>query len=99
MTISRRALLAASAAVLAAPSIVRAQAGKEFTVLLDWFVNPNHGPIMAAQELGYFRDAGLDTKIVPPTDPNDPPRLVAAGRGDVAVSYQHSLVLQAVQDI
>lgn len=99
MKLSRRTLLAASAALLAAPSIVRAQTGKEFTVLLDWFVNPNHGPIMAAQELGYFREAGLDARIVPPTDPNDPPRLVAAGRGDVAVSYQHSLVLQAVQDI
>ncbi len=98
MKFSRRTLLA-SAALLAVPSIVRAQAGKEFTVLLDWFVNPNHGPILAAQELGFFREAGLDAKIVPPADPNDPPRLVAAGRGDVAVSYPHTQIMQAVQEI
>ena len=101
MTMTRRTALAASLAALAAPSLVRTAAaqGQPFTLLLDWFVNPNHGPIMAAQELGYFREVGLDIKIIPPADPNDPPRLVAAGRGDVAVSYPHLQIRQAVDDI
>ena len=101
MTMTRRTALAASLAVLAAPALVRTAAaqGQPFTLLLDWFVNPNHGPIMAAQELGYFGEAGLDMKIIPPADPNDPPRLVAAGRGDVAVSYPHLQIRQAVDDI
>ncbi len=64
------------------------------TVLLDWFINPDHGPLYVAQELGYFRDAGLEVEMIAPADPNDPPRLVAAGRGDIAVSYQPQLHLQ-----
>ncbi|MBI3505475.1 MAG: ABC transporter substrate-binding protein [Proteobacteria bacterium] len=101
MQITRRTALAASLAALAAPALVRTAAaqGQPFTLLLDWFINPDHGPIMAAQELGYFREAGLDIRIIPPADPNDPPRLVAAGRGDVAVSYPHLQIRQAVDDI
>jgi len=94
----RRTLLKS---LLAAPFLAgtaSAQASA-FTLLLDWFINPNHGPILVAQELGYFRDAGLDMRIVPPSDPNDPPRLVAAGRGDVAVSYPHTQIFQAVRDV
>jgi putative hydroxymethylpyrimidine transport system substrate-binding protein len=32
--------------------------------------------------------------MIAPADPNDPPKLVAAGRGDVAISYQPQLHLQ-----
>ena len=98
MKLTRRTLLATSAAFLAAPALAQTRA-RPFEVLLDWFVNPNHGPLLVAQELGYFREAGLDARLIPPTDPNDPPRLVAAGRGDVAVSYPHTQIMQAVQDI
>ena len=69
-------------------------AADKFTVLLDWFVNPDHGPLFVAQERGYFREAGLDVTLIAPSDPNDPPRLVAAKRGDVAISYQPQLHIQ-----
>ena len=29
-------------------------ADDKMTVLLDWFINPDHGPIIVAQEKGYF---------------------------------------------
>ncbi len=48
-----------------------------------------------ALERGYFREAGLEVRIVAPADPNDPPKLVAAKRGDVAISYQPALTLHA----
>jgi putative hydroxymethylpyrimidine transport system substrate-binding protein len=67
---------------------------EKLTVLLDWFVNPDHGPLIIAQERGYFADAGLEVEFVQPADPNDPPKLVAAGQGDIAVSYQPQLHLQ-----
>lgn len=70
-----------------------ASAQDKLTLMLDWFVNPDHGPIVLAQELGYFADAGLEVEIVTPADPNDPPRMVAAGRVDLAVSYQPQLHL------
>ncbi|MBI6629592.1 ABC transporter substrate-binding protein [Pontibaca salina] len=65
----------------------------KLTVMLDWFVNPGHGPIVLAEELGYFADAGLEVELVSPADPNDPPRMAAAGRVDIAVSYQPELHL------
>ena len=72
-----------------------ALAADKLTVLLDWFVNPDHAPLIVAQEKGYFADAGLEVTLIAPADPSAPPRLVAAGKGDVAISYQPNLYLQA----
>ncbi len=71
----------------------------KFTVLLDWFVNPDHGPLFVAQERGYFAAAGLDVALIAPSDPNDPPRLVAARKGDVAISYQPQLHIQTSKNL
>ncbi len=86
-----RRLLAPIAALLL--FTLPATAQDKLTVMLDWFVNPGHGPIVLADELGYFADAGLDVELVAPSDPNDPPRMAAAGRVDIAVSYQPELHL------
>tara|TARA_R110002073_G_scaffold66468_2_gene165860 strand:- start:342 stop:1280 length:939 start_codon:yes stop_codon:yes gene_type:complete len=67
---------------------------EELKVMLDWFVNPDHGPLYVAKERGYFKDAGLEVVLQPPADPNDPPKLVAARKYDLAVSYQPQLHLQ-----
>lgn len=75
-------------------SATPAFAADEMTLLLDWFINPDHGPIIVAQENGYFADVDLDVEIIPPADPSAPPRLVAAGQADLAVSYQPQLHLQ-----
>lgn len=83
-------LITAIALLAAAP----AWAEDKMTVLLDWFINPDHGPIILAQENGYFAEQGLEVEIVPPADPSAPPRLVAAGQADLAVSYQPQLHLQ-----
>ena len=69
-------------------------AADKITLILDWFVNPDHGPIIIAQEKGFFAEQGLEVEIVPPADPADPPKLVAAGKADIAVSYQPQLHLQ-----
>ncbi|MBT4933481.1 MAG: ABC transporter substrate-binding protein [Rhodospirillaceae bacterium] len=71
-----------------------AQAAEKMTVLLDWFVNPDHAPLIVAREKGYFAAAGLDVELIAPADPNDPPKLVAAGKADIAVSYQPQLHVQ-----
>tara|TARA_Y100000588_G_scaffold394350_1_gene514370 strand:- start:448 stop:1386 length:939 start_codon:yes stop_codon:yes gene_type:complete len=67
---------------------------EEFTVLLDWFVNPDHGPLFVALERGEFKNRGLDVELIAPADPSAPPKLIAAGQGDVAISYQPQLHLQ-----
>jgi putative hydroxymethylpyrimidine transport system substrate-binding protein len=76
-----------------------AAAADKLTLLLDWFVNPDHAPILVADERGYFADAGLEVEIVAPADPNDPPKLVAAGQADVAISYQPQLHIQVDQGL
>ena len=79
--------------------ISQAYAADKLTVLLDWFVNPDHGPLIIAQEKGYFKDADLDVELIAPADPNDPPKLVAAGKADIAVSYQPQLHLQVAEGL
>ena len=73
------------------------QAQDRITLLLDWFINPDHGPIIIAQEKGYFADAGLEVEVIAPADPADPPKMVAAGKADLAVSYQPQLHLQVAE--
>ncbi|WP_095587715.1 ABC transporter substrate-binding protein [Actibacterium ureilyticum] len=77
-------------ALLAQPALAQ----DKMTLILDWFVNPDHGPIIVAQEKGYFADAGLEVEVIAPADPADPPKLVAAGKADLAIGYQPQLHLQ-----
>jgi len=86
-----RTLAIAVAALILSPS---AFAAERLTVMLDWFINPDHAPLYVALERGYFAEQGLEVSFVQPSDPNDPPKLVAAGRAEIAVSYQPQLHLQ-----
>lgn len=90
--LARAALLFLCALTALSPA---AQAADKLTVLLDWFVNPDHGPLVVAQERGFFAAQGLEVEMIAPADPNDPPKLVAAGKADIAVSYEPQLHLQA----
>lgn len=91
------ALLCLALAALASPAA--AQAPHKLDVLLDWYVNPDHAPLVVTLERGYFRDAGLDVRLIAPSDPNDPPKLVAAGKAEIAVSYQPHLHIQTSQGL
>ncbi len=66
----------------------------KITVLLDWFINPDHGPLFIAQEKGFFQEQGLEVEFIAPANPNDPPKLVAAKKADIAVSYQPQHLMQ-----
>ena len=61
---------------------------KQVELLLDFFPNADHAGIYAAQADGYFKEAGLDVKIRKPADPSAPIKDVAAGRVDLAISYE-----------
>ncbi|MDP6352227.1 MAG: ABC transporter substrate-binding protein [Alphaproteobacteria bacterium] len=76
-----------------------ARAEDSLTVLLDWFVNPDHAPLIVALEAGFFANQGLTVDLIAPADPNDPPKLVAAGKADIAVTYQPQLQLQVAQGL
>ncbi|MGB2310711.1 MAG: ABC transporter substrate-binding protein [Candidatus Puniceispirillaceae bacterium] len=85
--------------MMVAGTIAPAAATDKITLLLDWFVNPDHGPIIIAEEKGYFKDAGLEVEVIAPADPADPPKLVAAGRAELAISYQPQLHLQVAEGL
>ncbi|MER2533642.1 MAG: ABC transporter substrate-binding protein [Rhizobiaceae bacterium] len=70
-----------------------ARAADKVTVLLEWFVNPDHAPLVVAKELGLFEKAGLDVTLLPPADPSIVPRAVASGQAEIGIHYQPNLYL------
>ncbi len=78
-------------ASLAAP--LSAHAADKLSVLLEWFVNPDHAPMIIAQKRGLFADAKLAVELIPPSDPSAVPRLVSAGQADIGIHYQPNLYL------
>jgi putative hydroxymethylpyrimidine transport system substrate-binding protein len=62
--------------------------GERVDLLLDFFPNADHAGIYAAEAGGHFRDNGLDVAIRTPSDPTTPLKLLAAGKADLAVSYE-----------
>jgi putative hydroxymethylpyrimidine transport system substrate-binding protein len=99
MTQSLRCPLAAALWLLLLTSGNSVYGAEKLTVLLDWFINPDHAPLFVAYEKGYFRDRGLEVEFIAPSNPNDPPKLVAAGKADLAVSYQHQHQMQVDQGL
>lgn len=72
---------------------------EKVTLMLDWFVNPDHGPLIVAHQKGLFKEQGLEVEITEPADPSMPPKLVAAGQFDLAVTYQPQLIRDVVEDL
>ncbi len=62
-------------------------------LMLDWFPNADHVGLYEALANGDFRNAGLDVHVHIPSDPATPLQLLAAGKVDVAVSYEPQLML------
>jgi len=68
-------------------------AADKLSVLLEWFVNPDHAPMVIAREKGLFAAQHLDVELIPPSDPSAVPRLVTAGQADIGIHYQPNLYL------
>ena len=87
------ALLAGVAAPFAAgcgekEDVLEPQGSKDVELMLDYFPNADHAGIYAAQAGGDFEQAGLEVTIRQPPDPAAPIKEVAAGRVDLAISYE-----------
>jgi len=70
-----------------------ATAAERVDLVLDFFPNADHAGLYAAIGTGEFEKAGLDVKPRTPSDPAAPLKLVAAGRADLAISYEPELLL------
>jgi putative hydroxymethylpyrimidine transport system substrate-binding protein len=83
-----------------AQNVTTAPAGaKRFTVMLDWFPNADHAPLYAAISRGDFRAVGLNVQPVTPSESAEPLKLLAAGRVDMAISYEPELMLARDQGL
>jgi putative hydroxymethylpyrimidine transport system substrate-binding protein len=72
---------------------------ESLSLTLDFYPNPDHAGIYMAQKLGYFSEAGLDVQIQTPSDPAAPLKLLAAGRTDLAISYEPEVILAREQGL
>jgi putative hydroxymethylpyrimidine transport system substrate-binding protein len=107
MTLHPRLLLAIALSALAALALAAcgeksedgAAQAEPFSLTLDFYPNPDHAGIYMAQKLGYFEDAGLEVEIRTPPDPAAPTKRVAAGRTDLAISYEPEAVLAREQGL
>jgi putative hydroxymethylpyrimidine transport system substrate-binding protein len=99
--VRRTVILAAAFAALAVTlsacgakqDTITAARTKPFTVMLDWFPNADHAPLYSAIAAGDFSAAGLDVKPVIPSESAEPLKLLAAGKVDMAISYEPELLL------
>jgi len=62
-------------------------------VSLDFFVNPNHVPLVVCQELGFFAEEGLDVDLFVPASPSDPAKLAASRALDIALTPQMNYLI------
>ncbi|WP_024983629.1 ABC transporter substrate-binding protein [Brevibacillus borstelensis] len=84
------------------PDAAKSAAGTEpteLTIALDWYPNAVHSFLYAAEEQGYFKEENLKVNLQMPSDTNDPLRMAAAGKVDMAISYQPQVVQARSEDI
>ena len=95
MRVNMKKLIAAMAITLLSQNVF----AQKVSLMLDWFVNPDHAAIIVAKQQGLFKAQGLDIDILEPADPSMPPKLVAAGKFDLAVTYQPQLIRDVVEQL
>ena len=69
------------------------------TLWLDWYPNSDHAGIYVAMAKGYYAAAGLQVKAQVPAGSADALKLVTHGNGDIAISYESSVLLARAQGI
>lgn len=72
---------------------------QKISIMLDWYPNAVHSAIYTAEAKGYFAKEGLDVDIKMPSETTDPLKLVAAGKVDLAISYQPQVVMARAEGI
>ena len=55
------------------------------SLLLNWYTNPYHAPILVAQQLGFYQQEQIQLAILEPADPSDVTELVGLGTVDFGV--------------
>jgi putative hydroxymethylpyrimidine transport system substrate-binding protein len=92
-------LVIALAACGAKQDVISPASTKPFSVMLDWFPNADHAALYTAIAHGDFRAVGLEVKPVVPAETAEPLKLLAAGKVDMAISYEPEVLLARDQGL
>lgn len=69
-----------------------AKSKKVINLVLDWYPNALHTFLYTAVQRGYFAEEGLDVHLQYPSNDTDAMTLVAAGKAEIGLFYQHDLI-------
>ena len=79
--------------------VSRAAGPHALTLWLDWYPNTDHAGIYVAMATGYYAQEGLKVAARVPSGAADALTLVAHGSGDMAISYEPTVLLARAQGI
>ncbi|TVP51456.1 MAG: ABC transporter substrate-binding protein [Halomonas sp.] len=68
---------------------------KNISLMLDWYLSPQHAALIVAKERGLYAAQGLEVDIQSPADPSIAIKLLTAGEVDLALTRQPLLHLHA----
>jgi putative hydroxymethylpyrimidine transport system substrate-binding protein len=80
-------------------SVVEEKELQKISIMLDWYPNAVHTFLYTAQQNGYLAEQGIELDIQMPADTNDSLKLVAAGKVDLALSYQPQVLMARGENI
>lgn len=93
------ALAAGISACGTAQNVTSSPAAKPFSVMLDWFPNADHASLYDAIAHGDFKAVGLEVHPIVPPETAEPLKELAAGKVDMAISYEPELLLARDQGL
>ncbi len=67
---------------------------QNITVALDWYINPDHAPLLVAETHGFFKQEGLNVNFITPTETSDPSRMVLTSQANFAIVYTPQFIAQ-----
>lgn len=93
-------LTAVTLAILLVSSFTRFASAQQRAVLnLDWTPNTNHTGIYVALEKGWYKEAGVDLRVVTPGADTNVLALVGAGRAQFGISFQEFMTSARIEGV
>lgn len=93
--LQQRASNSAASGTSTSPTSQVPQKLTTMTLALDWTPNTNHTGIYVAMAKGWYRDQGINLKILPYSSSVSPDTLVSNGKADVGISSTEGIVADA----
>lgn len=85
--------------LLTASFTASAKNPQTLTIMLDDVLNPNHAPLIVAEQQGFFKEQGLTVTLMTPHDLVTAQQAVISGKTDVGITYEPKFIEQVDQGI